>query len=140
MLRPFLQQLFNLNELASQMWLETKDPELKPKTDDELEQLVEEEFPEVSLETASFVKSKIRVWRSEYNRGLWAERPTYRSFRYGEEGLPINRHSHPIDPKLVALEIVEFKEKKGFDDPRYADAKQFLQGEKSNVNSGEKEA
>lgn len=102
----------------------------KPATDEELEDHVRTTFQTDldvirSLEfNASFNKSRIRIWRSEYNRGLWSILPTYKSFRYGPDGLPINRHQHPLTVEQFCKEVLDFT----FDDPRKKDVEQLMKG------------
>ena len=53
--------------------------------------------------------SRIRIWRSEYNRGLWASsgQPcTYHSFRYGPAGFPINRHHNQLSDLKIKEAIL----------------------------------
>lgn len=113
--------MFTVNELIA----EQSD---NPYTDEELENTVRITFANAPLviasldELSSFAKSRIRVWRSEFNRGLWNEKPVYKSFRYGPEGLPVNRNLKPLSAAHVAAEILSFP----FDDPRKEAARQIL--------------
>lgn len=99
-IRQFMEELFVSNE---QLALSAKQ---LPLTDEELEELVRRcfsESPEVisSLDNLpSTCKSRIRIWRSEFNRGLWGPQKVY-SFRYGEAGKPINRHGRQLTPQEV---------------------------------------
>lgn len=54
--------------------------------------------------------SRIRVWRSEYNRNLWArtgQPQRMHSFRYGIDGKPINKHCNPLTADKVWQAILE---------------------------------
>lgn len=127
-LRDYLFTVFKLNEKLAEDYDNSSDPEDLPVTDEELELIVAKHFidaPNVlaSLEkTSSFVNSRIRVWRSEYNRGLWSQKPVYRSFRYGPDGKPINSYANPLTATNVAVLIRNFE----FPDPRKPEAELFL--------------
>lgn len=121
MLRQFLIILFAENERLAVLYAQNPVAANKPFTDEELEQLVRREFandPTVitSLDylPATGSNNRIRIWRSEYNRGLWPVKPAYRSFRYGDDGMPINRHLRSLSGAEVASAILNFP----FDDPR----------------------
>lgn len=119
-LRQYLFDMFVLNEQCAEKFAISKDSDDQPLTDEELEDVVATHFADdvkvlSSLtHVTSLVKSRIRVWRSEYNRGLWQQQPTYRSFRYNADGLPINRNANPLTPEKFLDEILLFP----FHDPR----------------------
>lgn len=100
-IRQFMAELFVQNEK-----LATEKNKL-PLTDEQLEAIVRRCFSNnkavmASLDNlSSSCKSRIRVWRSEYNRGLWPLKQEVFSFRYGETGEPINRHGHPLSEEEV---------------------------------------
>ena len=101
-IRQFMTAVFEQNELTTEHI-----------TDEQIEQLVRDEFaecPEVleSLDNLSAVSvtSRIRLWRSEFNRGLWVEQPKYFSFRYGPDNIPINRHLNPFTPEKIKSAIL----------------------------------
>lgn len=129
-LRETLFAMFVGNEQLADKYAVTMLDSDKPATDEELEEHVRTTFhadPDVirSLDfNASFNKSRIRIWRSEYNRGLWSTPPICKSFRYGPDGLPINRHQHPLTVEQFAKELIDFK----FSDPRKQDAAELMKG------------
>lgn len=137
MLNQFLIVLFAENERLWLQWQQQPKQSNKPFTDEELEGLVRSEFKDDPTVLASLdnlpqsgSNSRIRIWRSEHNRGLWIVKPTYRSFRYGSEGVPINRHGNPLSGADIADAIVTFP----FDDPRkvyYADSVEKSKGSDS---------
>lgn len=115
MLRQFLTFLFTENEYLAAVYKQAPHPENMPYSDEELEALVRNEFSTdlTVLTSLSYLphdgaSSRIRIWRSEYNRGLWSPLPAFRSFRYGPEGVPINRNGNPISDSAVADAIAKF--------------------------------
>ena len=121
MLRTFLVVLFCENErLYEQFKTDPKDAN-QPFTDDELEALVRDQLKDdptilSSLDStpAFHATSRIRIWRSEYNRGVWAVKPQMYSFRYSKEGQPCNRKEASLSPEKIVETILSFK----FPDPR----------------------
>lgn len=87
-----------------------------PKTDEQLEAELRSTYaasPAViaSLDNLSAVttKSRIRIWRSEYNRNLWeasGQPGKVYSFRYGPNGVPINRHGNPLSADRIKASIL----------------------------------
>lgn len=121
MLRQFLILLFAENERLAILYKQKPHQSCKPFTDEELEQLVRKHFENDPTVLASLnnlpvtgSNNRIRIWRSEHNRGLWQVKPTYRSFQYGDEGVPVNRNGNPLDGAAIADAIASFP----FDDPR----------------------
>lgn len=121
MLRQFLILLFAENERLAILYKQNPHQHNKPFTDEELEQVVRKEFANDPTVLASLnnlpetgSNNRIRIWRSEHNRGLWQIKPSYRSFQYGTEGVPVNRNGNPLDGAAIADAIVSFP----FDDPR----------------------
>lgn len=108
--RSFMSDIFLFNETAA------SNPEVwtAPFTDEEIENLFRETFrhrPDLLSSVnslSSTCKSRIRIWRSEYNRGLWTDSGYPQkvfSFRYGSNGVPINRHGNPL-PESVIWEYI----------------------------------
>ena len=136
-LRSFLFAMFEENERMAERYATLSPSQLqemkdaKPFLDEELENIVRTRFASSpstldSLNTVTtFIKSRIRIWRSEYNRGLWTQKPTYRSFRYGSQGLPVNRHLHILSAGQYACQLADFP----FPDPRKPEALTFLSKE-----------
>lgn len=98
MIQTFLSQLFADNAICH-------------LPDEELEDIVSEHFadlPSLSKLPPNGSKSRIRIWRSEHNRLLWDEATCY-SFRYGPEGVPINRNGNPLSPETIAEKLAQFQ-------------------------------
>lgn len=98
MLQTFLSQLFLANET-------------RHLTDKQLELIVASRFgeiPSMSKLPPNGSKSRIRIWRSEHNRLLWDEASCY-SFRYGPEGVPINRNGNPLSPEEISAKKAQFQ-------------------------------
>jgi hypothetical protein len=121
MLRQFLIILFAENERLAELYRQSPNQSCKPFTDDELEHLVRQQFSADSTIIASLdnlpktgSNNRIRIWRSEHNRGLWSVAPQFRSFQYGDQGMPINRHGNILDDEAIAEAILHFP----FSDPR----------------------
>lgn len=99
MIQTFLSQLFADNEICH-------------LPDAELEFIVADHFGDdlrsLSKLPPNGAKSRIRIWRSEHNRLLWDEATCY-SFRYGPEGVPINRNGNPLSPEDIAEKKAQFQ-------------------------------
>jgi hypothetical protein len=98
-LRLFLSSLFVQNEQQHMT-----DEQLE----NEVRQFILDNLPTEKLlvldNLPSTCKSRIRIWRSEYNRGLWLPIPQkVFSFRYGPSGKPINRNGNPLSPIEIEL-------------------------------------
>lgn len=124
MLRQFLIILFAENERLGLLYQHEPKQVTKPFTDEELESLVRKHFANDPTVLAAMdnlpptgSNNRIRIWRSEHNRGLWTVKPTYRSFRYGDEGVPVNRNGNQLSGAEIADAILSFP----FDDPRKVD-------------------
>lgn len=55
--------------------------------------------------TSCSSRSRIRVWRSEYNRQLWKVPCTHYSFRY-HDGVAVNRNLRPLSADEIAARIL----------------------------------
>lgn len=114
-IRKFMAELFEENEAIAS---DKTNHFMQPLADEQLEAIVRRLFSDDASVIASLdflpstCKSRIRIWRSEYNRGLWPTPQKVYSFRYGTSGKPINRHGNPLSAKEIASLQLSRKESK----------------------------
>ena len=78
-------------------------------SDATLEGIIRQQYPDSLLDIPlDGSRTRLRIWRSEYNRGLLPQLPSAYSFRYAS-GVPCTGRENPLTDEQIAIRLAKFE-------------------------------